>query len=47
MKELVSILAGIEGEDAIKEIGDTIGAEIALFETIAGLFGGSKKENLK
>ena len=39
-----SILAGIEGEDAIKEIGDTFEAGIALFETVAGLFGGSKKK---
>ena len=44
MKELVSMLAKIEGEDAIKEIGDTIDAGIALFETFAGLFGSNKKK---
>ena len=42
MRELVSMLSNIEGEDAIKEIGDTIDAGIALFETLAGLFGSSK-----
>lgn len=43
MKELIGILANIEGEDVIQEIGDTIDAGIALIETFAGLFGGGKK----
>ena len=44
MKELVSILANIEGEDTIKEIEKTVGAGIALFGALVELFSGGSED---